>query len=95
MGALRSQLIRPTTKTLDLGPLDAAVCDACVPEGAELVLGATALARASFVDDIARDEIMVATMLLESWTPFKKSYTSASAINATRVGSISPGLGAR
>lgn len=48
-----------SVQTLDLGALDAAVCDACVPEGAELVLGATALARASFVDDIARDEIIV------------------------------------
>jgi WD40 repeat protein len=45
--------------TLDLGSLDAAVCDECVPPGAELVLGQTALARALFVDDIARDELVV------------------------------------
>lgn len=46
-------------QALELGSFDAAVCDACVPAGAELVLGAAALARASFVDDIARDEIVV------------------------------------
>lgn len=46
-------------QTLELGSFDAAVCDACVPAGAELVLGATALAKATFVDDIARDEIVV------------------------------------
>jgi WD40 repeat protein len=46
-------------QTLELGTFDAAVCDACVPAGAELVLGGTALAKASFVDDIARDEIVV------------------------------------
>jgi WD40 repeat protein len=50
---------RVQIQTLDLGPLAAAVCDACVPPGAELVLGAPALARASFVDDIARDEVVV------------------------------------
>jgi WD40 repeat protein len=48
-----------SVQTLDLGPLNAGVCDACVPEGAELVLGGVALERASFVDDIARDEIIV------------------------------------
>lgn len=46
-------------QTLELGTFDAAVCDACVPQGAELVLGGTALAKATFVDDIARDEIVV------------------------------------
>lgn len=48
-----------SVQTLDLGALNAGVCDACVPEGAELVLGATALSRASFIDDIARDEVIV------------------------------------
>jgi WD40 repeat protein len=45
--------------TLDLGAMRAAVCDACVPPGAELVLGAPALARAVIVDDVAHDEIVV------------------------------------
>ncbi len=45
--------------TLDLGALTAAVCDDCVPPGAELVLGGPALARATFIDDVAKDEIIV------------------------------------
>lgn len=53
------ELGRVQIQTLDLGALQAAVCDACVPPGAELVLGAPALTRASFVDDIARDEVVV------------------------------------
>lgn len=53
------ELGRVQIQTLDLGTLRAAVCDACVPPGAELVLGAPALARATFVDDIARDEVVV------------------------------------
>lgn len=52
-------LPRVSVQTLELGAFDAAVCDACVPAGAELVLGATAIARATFTDDIARDEIIV------------------------------------
>ncbi|HEY4223735.1 MAG TPA: hypothetical protein VGO62_20400, partial [Myxococcota bacterium] len=45
--------------TLDLGSMRAAVCDACVPPGVELVLGQAAAERALFVDDIAHDEMVV------------------------------------
>lgn len=45
--------------TLDLGSLRAAVCDACVPPGAELVLGGEALTRALFAEDVAKDELVV------------------------------------
>jgi hypothetical protein len=38
---------------------------------------ATALIDKALRGDMARDEIMVATMLLESWKPFRKSNVSA------------------
>lgn len=44
--------------TLDLGTLRAAVCDECVPLGAELVLGGEALTRAVLADDVAKDELV-------------------------------------
>lgn len=44
---------------LSFGPSTAAVCDECVPEGAELVLGLPALRRAAFGDDFAASETLV------------------------------------
>jgi WD40 repeat protein len=44
---------------LALGQMRAAVCDECVPPGAELVLGQDVLARAVFGDDVATSEVMV------------------------------------
>ncbi|MFZ9889303.1 MAG: hypothetical protein ACO3JL_17555, partial [Myxococcota bacterium] len=44
---------------LRLGPMQAAVCDECVPRGAELVLGAPLLQHASFGDDLARSMLLV------------------------------------
>lgn len=53
------ELGRVVVGTLDLGPLRAAVCDECVPVGAELVLGGEALMRAVLADDVAKDELVV------------------------------------
>ncbi len=53
------ELGRVVVGTLDLGPLRAAVCDECVPPGAELTLGGEALTRAVLADDVARDELVV------------------------------------
>jgi WD40 repeat protein len=50
---------KASTGLLQLGPLHAAVCDECVPGGAELALGQDVLARATFTDDIAHDEVIV------------------------------------
>ena len=44
---------------IGLGSLEAAVCDECVPAGAELVLGQTALARVVIGDDPGAGEVMV------------------------------------
>lgn len=44
---------------LSFGPSVAAVCDECVPEGAELVLGQPALTRAVFGDDFAASTTLV------------------------------------
>lgn len=44
---------------LSFGPSLAAVCDECVPPGAELVLGMPALERATFGDDLAASETLV------------------------------------
>ncbi|OGQ25021.1 MAG: hypothetical protein A2138_08510 [Deltaproteobacteria bacterium RBG_16_71_12] len=52
------ELGRVVVGTLDLGALRAAVCDECVPVGAELVLGGEALTRAVLADDVARDELV-------------------------------------
>ncbi|MCC7070639.1 MAG: hypothetical protein IT383_04910 [Deltaproteobacteria bacterium] len=53
------ELGRVVLGTLDLGALRAAVCDECVPPGAELVLGGEALTRAVLADDVAHDELVV------------------------------------
>jgi WD40 repeat protein len=44
---------------LTLGALKAGVCDECVPVGAELLLGQDAMLRATFMDDVAKDEVVV------------------------------------
>lgn len=44
---------------LSFGAATAAVCDECVPDGAELVLGRPALARAAFGDDFSAGETLV------------------------------------
>lgn len=44
---------------LDLGSARAAVCDACVPAGAELALAGDVLTRAIFLDDVARGEVVI------------------------------------
>lgn len=46
-------------RTLHLGGVVAALCDSCVPNGAELVLGQDILARAVFAEDVAHDEYVV------------------------------------
>jgi WD40 repeat protein len=46
-------------RALSLGAITAAVCDACLPAGAELLLGQDVLARASFTEDIGREEFVV------------------------------------
>jgi WD40 repeat protein len=45
-------------RSLSAGALMAAVCDSCVPAGAELVLGADLLARVSLVEDVAAGELV-------------------------------------
>ncbi len=45
-------------RTLDLGPVSAAVCDDCLPVGAELKLGQDVLAHTQLVEDIANDEMV-------------------------------------
>ena len=52
VGALR-------IRTLALGDVMAAVCDDCVPEGAELQLGQDVLQHVSLVEVVATDEIVV------------------------------------
>ncbi len=47
---------------LSFGPQLAAVCDECVPEGAELVLGRPAHVRATFGDDFAAGETLVKSL---------------------------------
>ena len=47
---------------------------------------ATAVVPRATRGEKAREEIMVATMLLESCTPFRKSKTRANAIAASRMG---------
>jgi WD40 repeat protein len=46
-------------RTLNLGAVVAAVCDGCVPVGAELVLGQGALGGAVVREDLARGELVV------------------------------------
>jgi hypothetical protein len=46
-------------RTLTLGTVTAALCDSCVPVGAELVLGADVLARIVVTEDVGRDELVV------------------------------------
>lgn len=53
------ELGRVVTQSLDLGPARAGVCDVCVPTGAELALAGEVLGRAVFLDDVARDEVVV------------------------------------
>lgn len=50
---------RLQVRLLDLGDLDAAVCDECLPVGVELLLGQDVLARVTAIDDVARDEIVL------------------------------------
>lgn len=54
---------------LSFGPSYAAVCDECVPEGAELVLGQPALARATFGDDFAASETLVRALKAAALAP--------------------------
>ena len=51
VGALR-------LRTLELGQVTAAVCDDCLPPGAELALGQDVLAHAQLVEDIAKEELV-------------------------------------
>ena len=44
---------------LSLGRMRAAVCDACVPPGAELILGQQSLRRVIIGDDVATDEVLL------------------------------------
>jgi hypothetical protein len=46
-------------RRLSLGPQKAALCDACVPPGVELVLGEGVHRQARFVEDVARGQVQV------------------------------------
>lgn len=46
-------------RRMSLGTLRAAVCDECVPAGAELALGRDALSRALFTEEVATGEVVV------------------------------------
>lgn len=54
---------------LSFGPSQAAVCDECVPVGAELVLGQPALSRAAFGDDFAASAILLKAGTTPGLTP--------------------------
>ena len=45
-------------RTLSVGVMVAAVCDSCVPAGAELVLGTDVLGRISLVEDVAAGDVV-------------------------------------
>jgi|GEM_PF-1156180 len=73
--------------TLTFGEMKAAVCDVCVPVGAELLLGQNALSKAVFLDDVANDRVLVqpgktVDVTLQPQTPPTSAATPAEATAA-------------
>lgn len=56
-------------RALSVAGVTAAVCDACVPAGVELVLGQDVLSRVQLVEDVAAGELVARAAVKEDGTP--------------------------